>query len=747
MNVKKKNIIVCIAVIFIPLIIFGILVFNESTETIMSYAAETGSVRADNDIKHLKNIFVIYALATGFIAACLSILAFSFISESDKQPRQTEDGLDKSLDIYRKIIADSPVGISIYDESGQCVEANDSAAKIIGATKGQILAQNYYKIDSWKKSGLFDKARKAVEERSTMRHLLTVKSSFGKDISLDCYLVPFESKGLFLMMHDITDRMKSEEEIRNSHEILQVILDTMPLGVLITDRDNRIRRANKYILDFLGCRSDEELSAHKLSEKICRDFVCSIDNDKRYPADSGQKTNISEQVFPDSEGNQITLMETVSQIRLPGENEDVFLGTLVDISDRKRLEQELAEKRSNLEQAVAERTSDLRESLKKVEDAKLQMEEAGRSKSRFLSSMSHELRTPLNGILGFADLLDGRFFGPLNEKQIKYVHMIDESGKKLLTLINNLLDMAKIDAGAMGLELTGVSPGEFIDAAASLMMAQFKKKNINLEVSVDTDLSSITADYRKCRQIMFNLLSNALKFTPEDGHVRIHAVKDKNSHLRITVSDTGSGIESHEIDEIFSEFSQTARVREEKIGGVGIGLALTRRMVEMHGGEIGVRSESGKGSDFWFTLPIKKLSIKNGNMKTDGDQKDITPKGRCILVAEDNEVNQAMILDMLSIHDHDVVLAKNGKEAIDFTIARKPELIFMDMRMPVMGGLEAVKQLRKMPEFATEPPIIALTASTGSEAEEKHIEAGCTEHLGKPIQSKELFAALERHLK
>jgi signal transduction histidine kinase/ActR/RegA family two-component response regulator len=382
---------------------------------------------------------------------------------------------------------------------------------------------------------------------------------------------------------------------------------------------------------------------------------------------------------------------------------------------------------------------------KELVETNIQLQEANQGKSRFLSSMSHELRTPLNAVLGFADLLKGKFFGTLNVKQSNYVNQIEKSGKHLLDLINELLDMAKIDSGTAELRLEQFDPKEYLIGNVGLMQPQFGKKKIAVRFSHDPSLTIMTGDRRRCNQIMLNLLSNAVKYTPEEGKIKISYIQQEGQ-AKFMISDSGIGIEPEEQDKIFSEFHQADRVRDENLGGTGIGLALTRRLVEMHGGEIGVNSTLGKGSTFWFTIPLKPLeSISPRVPEPTTSIKDIDRSVKHILVVEDNDVNLAMMLDMLSICDHKVMIARNGQEAVDLAVANKPDLIFMDLKMPVMDGLEATRKLRQMVEFS-DTPIIGLTASAGEEAKQKCLEAGCTEHLSKPIQSKELFETISSYL-
>jgi signal transduction histidine kinase len=264
----------------------------------------------------------------------------------------------------------------------------------------------------------------------------------------------------------------------------------------------------------------------------------------------------------------------------------------------------------------------LNESLLKHEEINLQLKQANKAKTRFLSSMSHELRTPLNGILGFSDLLSGQFFGELNDKQLTYANQINESGKHLLDLINDMLDITKIDSGKVELELVDIPIEKVLQTSVNMINKQYiidgliKKNRITTRINVDPKLSVIRADERKFKQIMLNLLSNAVKYSPNGSEVLINVIKIKNSCVRFEVSDSGIGIGKVAIDKIFDEFHQIDRVRDEQLGGTGIGLALTRRLVELHGGEIGVESEIEKGSTFWFNIPLTETGMQESkNMK------------------------------------------------------------------------------------------------------------------------------------
>jgi signal transduction histidine kinase len=240
-----------------------------------------------------------------------------------------------------------------------------------------------------------------------------------------------------------------------------------------------------------------------------------------------------------------------------------------------------------------------------IEDKSRQLEVASQHKSEFLANMSHELRTPLNAIIGFSEVLGERMFGELNEKQEEYLKDIHASGQHLLSLINDILDLSKIEAGRMELELTDFNLPAALDNAATLVRERAGRHGITLRTAVDERLGQVRADERKIRQVALNLLSNAIKFTPEGGRIEVAAVP-KDGSVEVSVSDTGVGIAPEDQQAVFEEFRQVGTA-EKKAEGTGLGLTLCRKFIELHGGRIWVKSQVGVGSTFTFTIPVKTI--------------------------------------------------------------------------------------------------------------------------------------------
>ncbi|HKY33880.1 MAG TPA: ATP-binding protein [Candidatus Polarisedimenticolia bacterium] len=403
---------------------------------------------------------------------------------------------------------------------------------------------------------------------------------------------------------------------------------------------------------------------------------------------------------------------------------------------RRQLEQAAAMNRV-LETKVEERTRELVAVNRKLEEFNLQLQTSNRLKSQFLANVSHELRTPLNAIIGFSELLMNDARRPLGPEQHEYVRDILSSGRHLLDLINDILDLSKIEAGKMELSVEQLHLRDVLEMALSTIKPLAADKRIELSVSDTSEPAPITADPAKVKQILYNLLSNAVKFTPEGGRVAV-SVSRRAGFVSIAVTDTGIGIAPQDRERIFSEFLQLDGSYARRYQGTGLGLALVKRYVEMHGGRIHVESAEGSGSRFVFELPAGgPEQAEEASRRDEPEAAGAAPGspsggGRTILVVEDNPLNAKLVRRVLQESGHRVVEARSGREALEQARRVRPDLILMDLQLPDMDGLEAARSLKG--DAATRAiPTVALTAHAMKGDDERAREAGCCGYITKPI--------------
>ena len=376
------------------------------------------------------------------------------------------------------------------------------------------------------------------------------------------------------------------------------------------------------------------------------------------------------------------------------------------------------------------------------------------AKSRFLANMSHEIRTPMNGVIGMIELL---MQTPLSEKQKHYAKMLESSGKAMLNLINDILDLSKIEAGKLELEKHNFNLQQIVDESLDIFRLTAENKGLLLQSDIDPDVPPhLCGDSGRLLQILINLIGNAVKFT-DQGSVKIavnlEQKSDKTVILRFKIQDTGIGISKEKQHLLFNSFEQLDSSSTRKFKGTGLGLAISKKLVELKGGIIGVESTEGKGSLFWFNCSFAIGSDSETKRKTSKKIKH-TPqeienlKGHKILLAEDNIVNQKVTAGMLEKLGIGVDIAENGQEAINAMKKKKYDLVIMDVQMPVMDGITATQKIRRDAENQPniDIPIIAMTANATEGDRYICIDAGMNDYITKPISSASLTEILIKWL-
>ena len=415
------------------------------------------------------------------------------------------------------------------------------------------------------------------------------------------------------------------------------------------------------------------------------------------------------------------------------------------IVQHRRAQQDLIQQKELLELRVAQRTEALAAATKKAETANI-------AKSAFLANMSHEIRTPMNGIIGMANILRQEGVSP---KQAQRLDTIDTSAQHLLSVINNILDISKIEAGKLVLEDAPVAIGSLLANVGSIVAERAKAKGIRLLIQTESMPTNLMGDPTRLQQSVLNYATNAIKFT-EAGTVTLRTLRQEETAddqvVRFEVEDTGIGITPEAMSRLFNAFEQADNSMTRKYGGTGLGLAITRRLAELMGGEAGAESAPGAGSTFWFTVKLKKkpehLQAERLENVADADAESLLKQryaGQRVLVVDDEPVNRAVAQMQLEFVDMVADTAEDGAEAVALAAKNRYAAIFMDMQMPKLNGVEATREIRRLPGYG-DTPIIAMTANAFAEDKARCLAAGMNDFLIKPFNPDQLFATLLRSL-
>ncbi len=468
------------------------------------------------------------------------------------------------------------------------------------------------------------------------------------------------------------------------------------------------------------------------------------------------------------------VQQIANQLAIAIQQANLFEQIQKELTERQQAELRLTESNqqlaiSNEELARATRLKDeflanMVTSNQKLAISNEELARATRLKDEFLANMSHELRTPLNAILGMSEAMQEQVFGTINEEQKESLETIASSGTHLLELINDILDVAKIESGQVEMICSHTSIQELCQSSLPFIKQQALRKRIHLELKIAPNLPELFVDERRIRQALINLLNNAIKFTPERGRVSLAVSLQQNpatgkssemtSEIRFAITDTGIGISPENLQKLFQPFVQIDGALNRQNTGTGLGLALVKSIVEMHNGTVNVTSEVGVGSCFTIALPCENIAISSP-ISVNSPASSLEPASNngiaeglpTLLLAEDNEANKLTISRYLKAKGYQLLFAKDGQEAIDIARSLQPDLILMDIQMPNIDGLEAIKIIRrdKVPKLAN-IPIIALTALAMTGDRERCIDAGANEYLTKPIKLNQLTTTIKQVL-
>jgi len=677
--------------------------------------------------------------------------------------KRMEEELRLSEESYRNQFAgNTEVMLLIDSEDGRILDANRSAEDFYGYSHERLLALHISDINILDAEGI-QKTPADVQLRTGRRFELRHRLADGsrRDVEVAASRIQFGGRTvLHAIIHDITDRKRAEESLLALTERLSLATRAGGVGIWVFEVADQSELWDEQMCRLYGIEGGIVGDANEIWRASVHPEDLARQDEEIQQALKGRREYDSEYrvVWPDGGVHTIRALAHVE--RDAAGTPLRVIGTNWDITAQKRVEAELLEANRHLAESTA-----------RAEDLRRQAQDANSAKSEFLATMSHEIRTPMNGIIGMTGLLLDTELSP---EQRECAEIVRSSGEALLGLINDILDFSKIEAGRLELELLDFSLQATIKNSMDLLSLRAREKGLELVSIIDPEVwPQLRGDAARLRQILINLAGNAIKFTSSGGvTIRVSLVLEEESRatLRFAIADTGIGIPRGKQASLFSAFAQVDSSTTRKYGGTGLGLAISRQLAELMGGSIGLESEEGVGSVFWFTAVFEKPqgrpSCDEAAQPTAGGMgaapvgartalttRHTVVKARRdrprLLLAEDNPTNRIVAGKVLAKLGYQVDTAANGTLAVEAQESGAYDLVLMDCQMPEMDGFEATAQIRRREGQAAASrrvPIIAMTANAMYGDKELCLEAGMDDYLSKPVDPAELAALLERWL-
>ncbi|MEZ5084059.1 MAG: PAS domain S-box protein [Bacteroidales bacterium] len=641
-------------------------------------------------------------------------------------------------------------------ENGICIEANQMATEMFGYSYDEIIGIHGTEVIAPEHRDMVNKHMEMeYEEPYEAIALRKDGSTFYSNIRGK--MTSYKGRNVRItVVRDIDEEVRVKRELSESELKYRMLYNTSRDAIMMLTPEDGFLAGNKATIELFGCKNEDEFIAREpasLSPHLQPNGLPSKDESMRMMKKALTTGSHSfEWKHKRMDGSEFDATVLLTKMTL--QNQQVLQATVRDITETKLAQKELMDHRSSLEELVRQRTKELEDINVQLIEAKNKAEKSDKLKSAFLCNMSHEIRTPMNAIIGFSELLKD----VENEENVKqeYLEIIINKGNLLLNIINDIIDISKVEANEIELNNTHCKVNILLDdlyRSYNSAKVLSKKSNIDLRLTkpeTPDDIIVFSDPYR-LKQILSNLIDNALKFTDE-GFVEIgYSIvgKGSNTRLKFKVKDTGIGIPDDKLDIVYNRFHQLDDSSTRKFGGTGLGLTISKKLVELLGGEIGVESKLGKGSTFYFTIPYQNITIEknagSNDFQSTSSDDEYNWSDKNLLIVEDDPTSFFLLKTHLEKTRAGIIHAENGKDAVDHCKSNAEiDLVIMDIQLPELNGYDATKQIKKINKNL---PVIAHTAYALPTEQEACFKAGCDDYVSKPVNSKRLLTLLNDYLK
>lgn len=648
----------------------------------------------------------------------------SYRVEIEKKLKESEEKLRLFFNSVNDAIYVHEIGKE--KKPGKLIEVNDVACRMLGYSREEFLKMGPSDIDAGVNDAGMEERMNIIRKNGRLNFQGFHRTKSGEIIPVEVSSNVIELEGRKMAVsiaRDISERVESEKKLRESERNYREIFNSMRDAIFILDAElAEILDINAAAEQMYGITRDEDPKT-KLEDISAEVEGYSLKESKQGIEKVLEKGNATfEWPVRDSDGRVFWIEITLNRALLDGKKRVIAVGR--DITERKKFQDSL-------------------------QLAKYEAESANRAKSDFLANMSHELRTPLNAILGFSQLMELQLVKERNDELIEYIGFIRQSGSHLLDMVNDILDISKIESGKIVLEKESFNIQMMIDSVVTTIVSIASKKGVKIVRNIHPEVGFLKADLVRIKQVMYNLLSNAIKFTDSGKCVGIDALP-AGENVEIVVWDEGCGIAPGDHERIFEPFEQAGSSEKQKVKGTGLGLSIIKRIVQMHDGAISLHSVLGEGSRFSISLPgrhagdIPADSEKRNEDETVVSQEPVHGEGKKVLIVDDDEINRKLLELALQPFGFELIRAINGEEAVELAEKKALDIVFMDIQLPKIDGVEAMKRIKRFPD--NKAKIIAVTAFAMKGDRERFMAEGFDAYISKPIKIEALRQILKEFL-